>query len=76
MKSLVSTMIHNVNDDLSEHSLFQKIQDKIGVKPAYVCFAIVGFISVMSILEIAGDVLTTLFGMIYPAYRSFKVVNA
>ena len=67
-------MMSNVDNDLNEKSLFKQIQDKIGVKPSYVCLGIIAIISVLAIFDIAADLLTTLFGMVYPAYKSWKVL--
>ena len=73
IKSLATTMMSNLDNDLKEKSLFKQLQDKIGVKPSYICLGLVAFISILAIFDIAADLLTTLFGMIYPAYKSWKV---
>ena len=67
-------MMSNLDNDLTEKSFFKQIQEKIGVKPSYACLAIVVVISILAIFDIAADLLTTLFGMVYPAYMSWKVL--
>lgn len=74
IKSLISTMFTNIDDDLSEVGLFKSIKNATGIKPSRICIAVVLLITVLAVLEIAADILTTLFGMMYPAYRSFKVL--
>jgi hypothetical protein len=75
LKSLVSTMFANIDQDLSEQSFFKTTQEKLGIKPSTICFAVVAIVSILAVLDIAADILTTLFGMAYPAFMSFKVVN-
>ena len=67
-------MMTNLDQDLKQQSLFQQLQDKIGVKPSYICLTVVVVICVLAIFDIAADLLTTLFGMLYPAYKSWKVL--
>ena len=69
-------MMSNLDKDLTEKSFFKQVQEKIGVKPSYACLAIVVLICILAIFDIAADLLTTLFGMVYPAYMSWKVPSS
>ncbi len=54
--------------------LVSSISSKFGLKPSLVFF-IGGFaIMLLAVFEILPDLLTTLFGMLYPAYMSYKVL--
>ena len=74
-KSLITTMCSNIDNDLGDKPVFVTLKQKFGCKPSHVCVGLVVLICTLSIFDIAGDILTTLFGMIYPAYMSFKVNN-
>jgi hypothetical protein len=52
----------------------KKIQEKLGIRPSHLFLLAVGTVLVLSILSIFADLLTNLFGMIYPAYMSWKVL--
>ena len=73
MKSLVTTMFSNIDGDLGEQKVFKTIKDKTGLTASKVCLGVVALICLLAILDIAADLITTLFGMVYPAYMSFKV---
>ena len=72
-KSLLTTMFANIDEDLHDQPFFRTLKQSLGIKPSTICISIVVIISLLAVLDIAADLLTTLFGMLYPAYMSFKV---
>lgn len=73
---MATTMCTNIDNDLVDKPVFVTLKDKFGCKPSHVCVGLVILICTLSIFDIAGDILTTLFGMMYPAYMSFKVKHS
>ena len=66
-------MFTNIDNELKDKKVFKMVQERTGIKPGHACVGFVFAICFLSILDIGGDMLSTVFGMIYPAYRSFKV---
>jgi hypothetical protein len=53
--------------------LISSLSSKSGLKPSLI-FLLFGFaIMLLAVFEILPDLLTTFFGMLYPAYMSYKV---
>jgi hypothetical protein len=45
----------------------------LGVKPSHVFAVVLAGVLVLALLDIFASVITAIFGMLYPAYMSFKV---
>lgn len=73
LRPLLASIVTNVDRDLSSIPLLDTIKAKTGVKPSLVFLAIAIVVVLLAIFEILPDLLTTLFGMLYPAYMSYKV---
>ena len=73
IRSLCTTMLANIDNDLKDQELFKMIQDKTGLRPSKICIIAVALICILVVFDILGDIITNLFGMIYPSYMTFKV---
>lgn len=74
LKTMASAVMANIEQDLSGASFLQTIHKKTGIKPSVLFVTVTLVILFLALFEIFADLLTTAFGMMYPAYMSFKVV--
>jgi hypothetical protein len=72
-KSLLYSLSANIDKDLESFPVLQNIQQKTGLRPAHIFIGIFLIVTFLAVFDILSDFLTTLFGMLYPAYMSFKV---
>ena len=49
IKSLVTTMLNNIDQELEDTAFLKKIQEKTGLKPSIICLSIVVLISTLAI---------------------------
>lgn len=75
-KSLFYSLSANIDRDLESFPLLTNIQQKTGARPAHIFIGIFFLVTFLAVFEVMSDFLTTLFGMLYPAYMSFKVPPA
>jgi hypothetical protein len=73
LKPLFASIITNVDKDLSNVPLLDTLKTRFGIKPSFTFLVIVFGIVFLALFDILPDLLTTLFGMLYPAYMSYKV---
>lgn len=75
LKPLLTSIITNVEKDLSSIPLLQSVQARTGLRPSLLFLAGTFSVMLLALFDILPDLLTTLFGMLYPAYMSYKVLN-
>jgi hypothetical protein len=69
---MVTAMFDNVDTDLEDNDFFKFIKEKIGVKASYICLAVLLTICVLALFDIAADIITSFFGMLYPPTKASR----
>lgn len=64
----------NIDDDLQGFTPLKNICDKFKIKPSWVFIPVVCIVILSTFIGLCEHLFVTLFGMLYPAYMSFKVV--
>lgn len=73
LRGILEAITKNIDDDMDDFTPLKSVCDKYQVKPSIVVMAIVGIILIFTILGVFQHIFVTLFGLLYPAYMSFKV---
>lgn len=63
----------NIDDDLQGFTPLKNICDKFKIKPSWVFIPVVIIVILSTFIGLCEHLFVTLFGMVYPAYMSFKV---
>lgn len=73
LRSILESITKNIDDDMDDFGPLKSICRKYDLKPAHVVLIAVGVILVLTVLGVFQHIFVTLFGLLYPAYMSFKV---
>lgn len=73
LRTILESITKNIDDDMDDFTPLKSISSKYNVKPSYIVVAAVAIIIVFTILGVFQHIFITLFGLLYPAYMSFKV---
>jgi hypothetical protein len=73
LKPLLQSLLANVDKDLTEMPIVSSISAKSGFKRSLIFLTVAFGILLLAIFDILPNLLTTIFGMLYPAYMSYKV---
>jgi len=74
LKPLLASIMTNIDKDISEIGFFDKLHKKFGIKPSYLFIGITIITLLLALADIFGQLITTVFGMLYPMLMSFKVM--
>jgi hypothetical protein len=64
----------NIDDDLQGFTPLKNICDQYKIKPSWVFIPVVVLVILSTFIGLCEHLFVTLFGMLYPAYMSFKVI--
>lgn len=73
LKPLLSSIFTNVDRDLEDMGILKRIEKLTGIRPSQSFLLICFIVLFLALFDILAALLTTLFGMLYPAYMSWKV---
>ena len=73
IKNIIESITKNINEDLNDFTPLKSICRKYDQQPAHVVLIVVGAVLLLTSIGLFQHVLITLFGLLYPAYMSFKV---
>ena len=73
LKGIFEAISKNINDDMDDFSPLKSVCKKFDLQPAHVVLLAVAGVLVLTILGVFQHIFVTLFGLLYPAYMSFKV---
>jgi hypothetical protein len=73
LRTLFEGICKNVNEDVNDFTPLQSVSKKYKWQPAHIVLATGGIFAIFTILGLFQHVMVTVFGLIYPAYMSFKV---
>jgi hypothetical protein len=72
--ALPASFLTNIDKYLDDVGFLKTVRARTGIRPSQLFLLAVGIVLVLSLLSIFADLLTNLFGMLYPAYMSWKVL--
>jgi hypothetical protein len=70
----LKTIMSNIDREIGDIPLLSMINKKANIKPSYIFVGITIIILASVILEMGSHIITTIFGLAYPSYMSFKVM--
>lgn len=73
IKNIIESITKNINEDLNDFTPLKSVCRKYDQQPAHVVLIVVGAVLLLTSIGLLQHVLVTLFGLLYPAYMSFKV---
>lgn len=73
LKQLFKDFIDDIDNDLKDFKPLQTVSDKSNMDPAHIVLIVFGVVIVLTMTGLLGHIFVTIFGMLYPAYMSFKV---
>jgi receptor expression-enhancing protein 5/6 len=73
IKNIIEGITKNINEDLKDFTPLKSICQKYDQQPAHVVLILVAGVLLLTSIGIFQHVFITLFGLLYPAYMSFKV---
>lgn len=73
LRTILESITKNIDDDMEDFAPLKSVCDKYNVKPAHAVLIAVGVILLLTLLGVFQHIFVTLFGLLYPAYMSFKV---
>lgn len=71
---IFASVAQNIDDDLQGFTPLKKICDQYKLKPSYIFIPLVLIVIISTFIGLCEHVFVTLFGLLYPAYMSFKVM--
>jgi hypothetical protein len=74
LKQLFRDFVNDVNNDLKDMKPLKDLSAKVNLEPAHVVLIAVGLVILMTVSGLLGHIFVTIFGSLYPAYMSFKVI--
>lgn len=75
LTQIFSSVGQNIDDDMSEFTPLKNLCDKFGLKPSYIVIPFIVIYLLMSLFGVFEHIFVTIFGMLFPAYMSFKVIS-
>lgn len=73
IKNIIESITKNINEDLNDFMPLKSVCRKYNQQPAHVVLIVVGAVLLLTSIGLFQHVFVTLFGLLYPAYMSFKV---
>lgn len=73
IKNIIESITKNINDDFKDFTPLKSVCQKYDQQPAHVVLIIVAVVVLLTLIGLFQHVFITLFGLLYPAYMSFKV---
>jgi len=70
---IFTSVSHNIDDDLQSFTPLKNICDQYKIKPSYIFVAVIVLAIIFTMFGLFQHIFVTVFGMLYPAYMSFKV---
>ena len=74
LKSVSTSLLANIDKDLEDVSILSQIQKATGLRPSQLFLVATGVVLLLAIFDIMAHLITTIFGMLYPSYMSYKVL--
>lgn len=74
LRSIFESVTKNIDEDMNDFGPLQSLCRKYNIEPSHVVIATVAAVLLLTIFGIFQHIFVTLFGLLYPAYMSFKVL--
>ena len=76
IKNIIESITKNINEDLKDFTPLKSVCQKYNQQPAHVVIIVVAAVLLLTSIGLFQHVFVTLFGLLYPAYMSFKVISS
>ncbi len=73
LMQIINSIMSNMEGDLNNFTPLKKICDQFNIKPSWIFLGVIGVTLLFTIIGLFQHIFVTIFGMLYPAYMSFKV---
>ena len=73
IRSVFESITRNINEDMDDCAPVKSLSAKLRQEPSHMVIAIVVVVLVLTAIGFFQHIFITLFGLLYPAYMSFKV---
>lgn len=73
IQSIFESITKNINEDMDDFAPLKSLCNKYQLQPSHVVLIAVALILLLTVLGVFQHIFITLFGLLYPAYMSFKV---
>jgi len=73
LRTIFEAISKNINEDMNEFTPLKSVCQKYEKQPAHVVLAVVVGVLLLTLTGLFSHIFVTLFGLLYPAYMSFKV---
>ena len=71
---IFASVAQNIDDDLQQFTPLKNLCDQYKIKPSWVFIPVVVLVILFTLIGLCEHIFVTVFGMLYPAYMSFKVM--
>ena len=73
LRSIFESVTKNINDDMDDFTPLKSACNKFNLEPSHVVLVGVAAVLLLTAFGVFQHIFVTLFGLLYPAYMSFKV---
>ena len=73
VKSIFESITRNINQDIDDCTPIKSLSARLNQQPSHIVIGIVAVVLLLTAVGLFQHIFVTLFGLIYPAYMSFKV---
>ena len=73
LRTIFSSITKNINEDMDDFTPLKSTCKKFNLEPSHVVLVGIAVILLLTVFGIFQHIFVTLFGLLYPAYMSFKV---
>jgi hypothetical protein len=74
LRSIFQSVTKNINEDMDDFAPLKSACRKYNAEPSHVVLVLVAAVLLLTVFGVFQHIFVTLFGLLYPAYMSFKVV--
>jgi len=75
LKSTVEAIVSKVQTPFSDVTPLNQFANKFNIKPGYVILAFFSLSVILLAAKVFSHIFVAIFGMLYPAYMSYKVLD-
>lgn len=75
IKSILQSISKNINEDLKDFTPLQSISKRYNQEPSHVALLVIVVMMILTSIGLFQHIVVTVFGLLYPAYMSFKVLS-
>ena len=74
LRTIFQSITKNINDDMDDFTPLKSACKKFNLEPSHAVLIVIAVILLLTVFGVFQHIFVTLFGLLYPAYMSFKVL--